>query len=169
MGDPSNKDRHGRTCVAFEHSSQDYNAVASCALAWGCDYTRYWSGGKTYIRNPPTFSPSDAPTTPQPTFSPSDAPTTSKPTFAPSEVPTTSNPTFVPSKSPIITPPDCTNNCVSTPGWTIDSNPVTTCGWMEHICGPMRRGECLEHGGNVKCQWGYVTGNHWANYGPYGS
>jgi len=21
----------------------------------------------------------------------------------------------------------------------------------------------------VKCQWGYVTGNHWANYGPYGS
>merc|ERR1712209_228779 len=35
--------------------------------------------------------------------------------------------------------------------------------------GPMRRGECLEHGGNVKCQWGYVTGNHWANYGPYGS
>eukprot|EP00493_Phyllostaurus_siculus_P022698 UN23032 len=63
----------------------------------------------------------------------------------------------------------CTNNCVSTPGWTIDSNPVTTCGWMEHICGPMRRGECLEHGGNVKCQWGYVTGNHWANYGPYGS
>jgi len=115
--DPSNKDKHGRTCVAFEHSSQDYNAVASCALAWGCDYTRYWSGGKTYIRNPPTFSPSDAPTTPQPTFapsdapttskptfSPSDAPTTSKPTFAPSEVPTTSNPTFVPSKSPIITP-----------------------------------------------------------------
>eukprot|EP00493_Phyllostaurus_siculus_P020685 UN21010 len=65
--------------------------------------------------------------------------------------------------------PECTNNCVSTPGWTIDSNPVTTCGWMEHICGPMRRGECLEHGGNVKCQWGYVTGNHWANYGPYGS
>jgi len=64
---------------------------------------------------------------------------------------------------------DCTDNCVSTPGWTIDSNPVTTCGWMEHICGPMRRGECLEHGGNVKCQWGYVTGNHWANYGPYGS
>merc|ERR1712198_13641 len=100
---------------------------------------------------------------------PSDAPTTSKPTFAPSEVPTTSNPTYVPSKSPIITPPGCTNNCVSTPGWTIDSNPVTTCGWMEHICGPMRRGECLEHGGNVKCQWGYVTGNHWANYGRYGS
>eukprot|EP00493_Phyllostaurus_siculus_P003075 UN03089 len=65
--------------------------------------------------------------------------------------------------------PECTDNCVSTPGWTIDSNPVTTCGWMEHICGPMRRGECLEHGGNVKCQWGYVTGNHWANYGPYGS
>merc|ERR1719204_803984 len=65
--------------------------------------------------------------------------------------------------------PRCTNNCVSTPGWTIDSNPVTTCGWMEHICGPMRRGECLEHGGNVKCQWGYVTSNHWANYGPYGS
>ena len=64
---------------------------------------------------------------------------------------------------------DCTDSCVSTPGWTIDSNPVTTCGWMEHICGPMRRGECLEHGGDVKCQWGYVTGNHWANYGPYGS
>merc|ERR1719189_2307964 len=66
-------------------------------------------------------------------------------------------------------PESCTDNCVSTAGWTIDSNPVTTCGWMEHICGPMRRGECLEHGGNVKCQWGYVTSNHWANYGPYGS
>merc|ERR1712137_674647 len=42
--------KHGRTCVAFEHSSQDYHGVASCALAWGCDYTRDWSGGKTYIR-----------------------------------------------------------------------------------------------------------------------
>merc|ERR1719336_470769 len=66
-------------------------------------------------------------------------------------------------------PETCTDSCVSTPGWTIDSNPVTTCGWMEHICGPMRRGECLEHGGDVKCQWGYVTANSWANYGPFGS
>merc|ERR1712198_172789 len=53
----------------------------------------------------PTFVPSNVPTTSKPTFVPSDAPTTSKPTFAPSEGPTTSNPTFAPSKSPIITPP----------------------------------------------------------------
>merc|ERR1719216_164574 len=81
-------------------------------------------------------------------------------------LPPTTEPTPSPTPSPTL---GCTDNCVSTPGWTIDSNPVTTCGWMEHICGPMRRGECLEHGGNVKCQWGYVTSNHWANYGPYGS
>jgi len=66
-------------------------------------------------------------------------------------------------------PETCTDSCISTPGWTIDSNPVTTCGWMEHICGPMRRRECLEHGGDVKCQWGYLTSNYWANYGPFGS
>jgi len=52
--DMSNTDQHGRTCVAFEHSSQDYNAVASCALAWGCDHTEHWSGGKTYIRSSET-------------------------------------------------------------------------------------------------------------------
>jgi len=48
--DLSNTDEQGRTCVAFEHSSQDYNAVASCALAWGCDYTKSWSGGNTYVK-----------------------------------------------------------------------------------------------------------------------
>jgi len=48
--DPSNVDEHGRECVAFEHSSQNYDAVANCALAWACDFTKSWSGGTTYIR-----------------------------------------------------------------------------------------------------------------------
>merc|ERR1719397_207006 len=48
--DVNNVDSHGRACVAFEHSSQDYDAVASCALAWACDRTEKWNGGKAYIR-----------------------------------------------------------------------------------------------------------------------
>jgi len=48
--DPSNVDEHGRECVAFEHKSQNYDAVANCALAWACDYTEQWNGGTTYIR-----------------------------------------------------------------------------------------------------------------------
>jgi len=63
----------------------------------------------------------------------------------------------------------CTDSCVSTPNWTIDTSPAGTCEWMEHICGPMRRGECLEHGGSTKCQWSYVNGHYYATYGPYGS
>merc|ERR1719326_1549311 len=47
---PANVDGFGRPCVAFEHSSQDYAAVANCALAWACDYTEKWSGGAAYIR-----------------------------------------------------------------------------------------------------------------------
>jgi len=48
--DPSNVDEHGRECVAFEHSSQNYDAVANCALAWACDYTKSWNGGAAYIQ-----------------------------------------------------------------------------------------------------------------------
>jgi len=47
---PANVDGFGRPCVAFEHSSQDYDSVANCALAWACDYTEKWSGGAAYIR-----------------------------------------------------------------------------------------------------------------------
>eukprot|EP01046_Picozoa_sp_COSAG06_P007324 COSAG06_NODE_357_length_16856_cov_7.212687_2_plen_428_part_00 len=54
--------------------------------------------------------------------------------------------------------PPCTNTCESTPGWTVDANPVTTCDWVAHICDPMRRGECVEHGGETDCQWQYVQG-----------
>merc|ERR1712131_238921 len=114
------------TCEAGELNEDDCNALSNVRARGNCDYA---SNPQICIR-PPTFSPSDAPTTPQPTFapsnapttskptfvpsdapttskptfSPSDAPTTSKPTFSPSEGPTTSNPTFAPSKSPIITP-----------------------------------------------------------------
>jgi len=54
----------------------------------------------------------------------------------------------------------CTDDCVSTAGWTVDGNPVTTCQWMEHVCGAMRQGECVEHGGDVTCQWIYLTTGH---------
>jgi len=46
---PANVDSRGRPCVAFEHSSQDYDAVANCALAWACDYTSPWHAGASYI------------------------------------------------------------------------------------------------------------------------
>jgi hypothetical protein len=48
--DVGNVDSHGRPCVAYEHSSQNSAAVASCALAWACDSTSHWGGGSTYIR-----------------------------------------------------------------------------------------------------------------------
>jgi len=48
--DPTNVDEHGRPCVAFEHAHQCYEAVANCALAWACDYTKEWSGGNVYSR-----------------------------------------------------------------------------------------------------------------------
>ena len=47
----SNKDSHGRSCIAYEHSSQNHASVANCALAWACDFTKPWSGGATYIKN----------------------------------------------------------------------------------------------------------------------
>jgi len=47
----SDHDPHGRPCVAIEHSSQNHDAVANCALAWACDYTQSWNGGAVYIRN----------------------------------------------------------------------------------------------------------------------
>jgi hypothetical protein len=46
----SDHDPHGRPCVAFEHSSQNYDESANCALAWGCDYTESWNGGAVYMR-----------------------------------------------------------------------------------------------------------------------
>ena len=49
--DISNKDSHGRSCIAYEHSSQNHASVANCALAWACDFTKPWSGGATYIKN----------------------------------------------------------------------------------------------------------------------
>jgi len=48
--DPNTIDSRGRRCVAFEHSSQDPNAVAKCAFAWDCSEIRHWGGGKVYRR-----------------------------------------------------------------------------------------------------------------------
>merc|ERR1712136_573741 len=101
------------TCEAGELTEDDCNALSNVRARGNCDYADYpqicirpptFSPSDAPTTPKPTFSPSDAPTTSKPTFAPSDAPTTSKPTFAPSEGPTTSNPTFAPSKSPIITP-----------------------------------------------------------------
>jgi len=47
---PNTIDSRGRRCVAFEHSSQDPNAVARCAFAWDCSEIRHWGGGKVYRR-----------------------------------------------------------------------------------------------------------------------
>jgi len=45
-------DSKGRPCVAIEWSdggdAQSSSTTKSCALAWGCDYTEYWSGGSVY-------------------------------------------------------------------------------------------------------------------------
>ena len=54
--DVSNKDSHGRSCVAYEHSSQNPANVANCALAWACDFTKPWNGGATYIKNCNSFN-----------------------------------------------------------------------------------------------------------------
>ena len=63
----------------------------------------------------------------------------------------------------------CTDSCVSTPGWYIHPNPVTTCEWMDHICAPMRRGECQEQGGETECQWWYLQGQeHQHQYAVHG-
>ena len=48
--DETSIDRHGRRCVAYEHSSQNPADVANCALAWACDSTKTWDGGATYVR-----------------------------------------------------------------------------------------------------------------------
>merc|ERR1719373_1529982 len=86
------------TCVAGELNEADCNALSQYANnpRGNCDY----ANNPQICIHPPTFSPSDAPSTSKPTFAPSDAPTTSIPTFAP----TTSIPTFSPSDAPIITP-----------------------------------------------------------------
>ena len=49
--DISIKDSHGRSCIAYEHSSQNHADMANCALAWACDFTKPWNGGATYIKN----------------------------------------------------------------------------------------------------------------------
>merc|ERR1712173_354641 len=85
------------TCEAGELTEDDCNALPRARGT--CDY----ANNPQICIHPPTFAPSDAPTTSKPTFAPSDPPTTSKPTFAPSDAPTTSKPTFDPSKAP--TPP----------------------------------------------------------------
>jgi len=89
------------TCEAGELTEDDCNALSNVRARGNCDYA---NNPQICIR-PPTFSPSDAPTTPQPTFAPSDPPTTSKPTFSPSDAPTTSKPTFAPSDAPTTSKP----------------------------------------------------------------
>lgn len=60
-------DSKGRPCVAIEWSdgglTQSSTTTKDCALAWGCDYTEYWSGGSVYqmistglVTQPPPLS-----------------------------------------------------------------------------------------------------------------
>jgi hypothetical protein len=53
------KDPHGRPCVAFEFSDSGFEQPGycrgwgckrHCALTWGCDYTKPWTGGSVYMR-----------------------------------------------------------------------------------------------------------------------
>ena len=46
--DASNVDNHGRPCVAYEHSSQNPDDLAKCALAWACESVESWNGGSAY-------------------------------------------------------------------------------------------------------------------------
>ena len=46
--DASNVDEHGRPCVAYEHSSQNSDDLAKCALAWACESVESWAGGSAY-------------------------------------------------------------------------------------------------------------------------
>jgi len=49
--DPRTLDPRGRRCVAFEFSIPSKTTVKSrsrCAFAWGCDYTKNWSGGSVW-------------------------------------------------------------------------------------------------------------------------
>jgi len=86
---PANVDSRGRPCVAFEHSSQDYDAVANCALAWACDYTTPWHGGASYIRvSLPTTSPSALPSMSPSTDEPSMSPSADEPSVSPTNEPT---------------------------------------------------------------------------------
>jgi len=87
------------SCEAGELTEDDCNALPRARGT--CDY----ANNPQICIHPPTFAPSDAPTTSKPTFAPSDAPTTSKPTFAPSDAPTTSKPTFSPSDAPTTSKP----------------------------------------------------------------
>ena len=46
--DASNVDDYGRPCVAYEHSSQNPDDLAKCALAWACESVESWDGGSAY-------------------------------------------------------------------------------------------------------------------------
>jgi len=51
----SRTDSKGRPCVAIEWSdggnAQSASTTKSCALAWGCDYTKHWTGGSVFVRS----------------------------------------------------------------------------------------------------------------------
>jgi len=74
----------------------------------------------------------------------------------------TAAPTESPTESP--TTPTCNRQepvgFTDTAGWTVDGNPVTTCGWMAHICKAMSECKCYEQGGDTKCQWVYLQAGH---------
>jgi len=50
----SSTDSNGRPCVAIEWGDggvvQSDSTEKSCAFAWGCDYTEYWSGGSVFVQ-----------------------------------------------------------------------------------------------------------------------
>jgi len=51
----SRTDSKGRSCVAVEWSDggavQSDSTKKNCALAWGCDYTKYWGGGSVFMKD----------------------------------------------------------------------------------------------------------------------
>jgi len=51
----SRTDSKGRSCVAVEWSdggnAQSDSTKKNCALAWGCDYTKYWGGGSVFMKD----------------------------------------------------------------------------------------------------------------------
>jgi len=74
--------------------------------------------------------------------------------------------TEAPTSAPTPAPRTCNRQnqggFTDTPGWTVDGNSVTTCGWMAHhlLCTAMANCECYEQGGDKKCQWAYLQAGH---------
>jgi len=72
--------------------------------------------------------------------------------------------TEAPTEAPTPAPRTCNRQdqggFTDTAGWTVDSNPVTTCGWMAHVCTAMANCECYEQGGDKKCEWTYLQAAH---------